>query len=644
MNNTKILIVEDERTTAVVISHFLNRLNYSVVGMVSSGEEAIKMVEEKNPDLVLMDIGLEGEMDGIEAAAIIKKKFDAPVIFLTAYSDDNSIARAKETEPYGFLVKPFEQSDLNSTLEIAIRKIEVDKRVKESEVWFRATLESISDAVIATDLDDNIKLMNKVAVKLTGYSLEESRGKKLDSVYVTAPDFTTEGMVYLLSEKTDDYKKSLMNNKILHSKNGKRIIIEENSALINVGIDKTLGKVVSFRDITNMRENQLFALTAKDFYLNILENFPVFIWRTNKNGQFNYFNTSWLEFSGKSIEDEIYDGWLSNIHFDDRNYFVDKFREAVQKREKLEIEIRVLNRHKEYCWLICFIHPITDLKESFDGFIGICLDITNRKILEDELRESKIISDSANRAKSTFIANMSHEIRTPLNGIMGLTDLLLDTKIDEDQLDYLEMVKQSSHTLLGLLNNLLDYSKIEDNKERIEEKTFYLNQIINEIVRPYQSESKRRGVEIKAEIQENIPNELYGDSQKIQQILANLISNAFKFTEKGDIKLSINRINERDLELNNSNNIILEFVVSDTGIGIPEAKHPIIFDSFTQVDSTATRKYSGSGLGLAIVKRLVEILNGKIWFKSRVNEGTTFHVVLGLKTIKVLNARNVAAV
>jgi PAS domain S-box-containing protein len=644
MNKTQILIVEDERTTAAVISHLLTRLNYSTVGIVSSGEDAIKMVEEKTPDLVLMDIGLEGEMDGIEASAIIKKNFDVPVIFLTAYSDDNSIARAKETEPYGFLVKPFEQSDLKSTLEIAIRKIEVDKKVKESEVWFRATLESISDAVIATDLDSNIKFMNKVAVKLTGYSIEESRGKQLDTIYATSPDFTTEGMVYLLSEKTDDYQKSLMNNKILYSKNGSRIIIEENTASINEGVEKILGKVITFRDITNIRESQLFALTAKDFYLNILENFPVFIWRTNKNGQFNYFNTSWLEFSGKSIEDEIYDGWLSNIHHEDRNYFVDKFREAVQKREKLEIEIRVLNKHKDYCWLICFIHPITDLKESFDGFIGICIDITNRKVLEDELRESKIISDSANRAKSTFIANMSHEIRTPLNGIMGLTDLLLDTKIDEEQLDFLEMVKQSSHTLLGLLNNLLDFSKIEDNKERVEERTFYLNQITNEIVRPYQIESKRRGVQIITHIHENIPNELYGDSQKIQQILANLISNAFKFTEKGEIKLSIGRINAVDLELNRSNNIILEFVVSDTGIGIPESKHSIIFDSFTQVDSTATRKYSGSGLGLAIVKRLVEILNGKIWFASKVGEGTTFHVVLGLKTMRVYNEKNVAAV
>jgi signal transduction histidine kinase len=123
-----------------------------------------------------------------------------------------------------------------------------------------------------------------------------------------------------------------------------------------------------------------------------------------------------------------------------------------------------------------------------------------------------------------------------------------------------------------------------------------------------------------------------------------LISNAFKFTEKGEIKLSIGRINAVDLELNRSNNIILEFVVSDTGIGIPESKHSIIFDSFTQVDSTATRKYSGSGLGLAIVKRLVEILNGKIWFASKVGEGTTFHVVLGLKTMRVYNEKNVAAV
>ncbi len=630
MTDAEILIVEDDSTAAYVLERTLRKLNYKVTGSVNSGEDAINFVIEKQPALILMDIMLKGNIDGVETSRRINELYDIPIIYLTAYSDDESIKRASTTKPYGYLIKPFDNKELKSTIEITLYKRMMDRKEKENELWFKQTLASIGDGVIATDKNDIITFMNTIAEKLTGYTLAEATGKSIGNVYRTVPDMTTETFIYFSKYRPEEFEKNILYNKLLHEKEGSAIPIEEKVSSITNEKGDILGKVITFRDTTKRRDSELALIASKDFYLNILEKFPVLVWRANSEKQFNYFNATWLDFTGKSLNSQIFFGWYLLIHEDDREKFIRNYEERFNKREKLEIEFRLLGMDAEFHWLICAGNPIYDLNGNFNGYVGVCLDITNRKILEDELRNAKNISDASNKSKSNFIAIMSHEIRTPLNGIMGLTDLLMDTDPGIEQLEYLGLLKESSHMLLSLLNNLLDYSKIEDNKEKLNEDFFNLRQIIEEIIRPLSSVVKRNGVRISLEMDNELPDKYYGDAKKIKQIAANLLSNAVKFTERGSIVFKI--FNDHLQGTKKENSTLLHFIVSDTGIGIPEEKMDSIFDSFTQVDSSLTRKFSGSGLGLAIVKNLVNMMNGKIWVESQLGKGSSFNIVLELNS------------
>lgn len=275
-----------------------------------------------------------------------------------------------------------------------------------------------------------------------------------------------------------------------------------------------------------------------------------------------------------------------------------------------------------------------DSKEYFEGrvvklddnrVLVISRNITARKRLEVELRKAKDAAESAAQAKSNFLATMSHEIRTPMNGVVGMISLLAETEMNEEQKEFVETIQASSDTLLRIINDILDYSRIESGKLAFEESLFYLKKVIDDSLGLIKFEAQRKGIILNSVIDEDVPNFIRTDRGRLRQILLNLLSNAVKFTEHGSIILSVK------VERMTDKYVTLIFKIKDTGIGIPQDKLQTLFKEFTQVDSSHTRKFGGTGLGLAIVKRLVKMLNGKVQVESDLGVGSAFTFTIKAK-------------
>ncbi len=277
-------------------------------------------------------------------------------------------------------------------------------------------------------------------------------------------------------------------------------------------------------------------------------------------------------------------------------------------KEKKEFHAEILNYHKsgQTFWVDIDATPIFDRRGKVIQFIAIESDITSRKKAEEEMKKAIEAAESANQAKSDFLANMSHEIRTPMNAVMGMTSLLMDTELTEDQLDFAQTIQSSNESLLNIINDILDFSKIESGKLDLEDVAFSLTCCVEEAIDLFGSAAAEKELELLCHIDDKAPEYLIGDPTRLRQILINLLGNAIKFTSHGEIVTTVT------LEEIQNEDYIIRFSVRDTGIGIPEQRQSIIFEAFTQVDASTTRQYGGSGLGLVICKRLSNLMGGDI--------------------------------
>ena len=319
--------------------------------------------------------------------------------------------------------------------------------------------------------------------------------------------------------------------------------------------------------------------------------------------------------------------WMANIFPEDRDLALDNFaKHLADASHPYDQIVRYRHRDGGTVWVRCRGLAVRNEKGEPIRLLGCHTDVTALKRAEEdlrsqaaELREAKDAAERANRAKSIFLANISHEIRTPLNGVIGMTELLGETDLTPVQHDHLDAARESAEALLDIINDILDYSKIEAGKLVPEPYAFRLRERVEALVKSCAPRLHGRDVKLSHEVDADVPDGLVGDARLLRQVLANLLSNAVKFTRRGAIVLHVRRDESVDA------GVLLRFEVSDTGIGIPPEKQKVIFEEFVQADASTTRRYGGTGLGLAIASRLVQALGGAIGLESEPGAGSTFH-------------------
>ena len=316
--------------------------------------------------------------------------------------------------------------------------------------------------------------------------------------------------------------------------------------------------------------------------------------------------------------------WERVIHPEDRARVQAAFTDSCQSGKPFDEGYRVVRKDGSCIHWSDRGRPVYNHVGKVVKFIGAGTDITPRKRAEVELTRAKEAAEAANRAKSLFLANISHEIRTPMNGIIGMTGLALDTPLNPDQRELLTTVKQSADTLLTLINEILDFSKIEAGKLQLDPIPFNLHECLEDTVSTIAWRAHQKGLELALQIGTDVPDSLIADPGRLRQIMLNLLSNAIKFTAQGEVVL------RAKVEAQTQDTVKLHFVVEDTGIGIPQDKQALIFEAFTQADSSTTRNYGGTGLGLAISAELVDLMGGIIWVESQPGEGSRFHFTVQL--------------
>jgi len=503
---------------------------------------------------------------------------------------------------------------------IAKRVLAVRQRAEAEtrglHTFLNSILENLPHMIFVKDARDlRFVRVNQAGEELLGYSRTDLLGKSDHDFFPKeeADSFTANDRQVLKSGQLLDITEEPIQTRtkglrLLHTK---KIPILDPSGhpqyLLGISEDITERK----RSEEALRESELR-------YRSLIQTARDVIFTLSSEGLITSLNAAFEIITGLSVADWVGRSVVLLIHPEDRARALQLLDRVSIGKSPPAFELRVRSCQGEY-----LIGEFTVTPQVQDGqvigILGIARDITDRKKVEEELRKAKEAAEAANHAKSEFLASMSHEIRTPMNAIIGMADLLWETPLKEEQQEYVGIFRRAGISLMNLINDILDLSKVEAGYLELETIEFDLGDIVDKTAEMMALRAHDKGIELACSVAPDVPTDLIGDPNRLRQVILNLIGNAIKFTNAGQVVLRV----EKDPESHEPG--MLRFMIADTGIGIPQDKLGLVFDSFTQADSSTTRKYGGTGLGLSISKRLVNLMGGWIWADSVPGKGSTFY-------------------
>lgn len=504
---------------------------------------------------------------------------------------------------------------------------EAEKALKKSSARLEDLFDNMYDALLILDEKGDIKEANKAARDLLGY--EEGEPIIANGKDIVHPDDKENSRLHFkqLVEQGfySDYEGRIF------KKNGEVVHIEVNAnAIYEDGVFK--GSRDLIRDITQRKQAEEESLKAQlaikeseEKYRGIIENMELGLLEVGLDQTIIKPYPIFCDMLGYTAEEMI----GKNA---EKLLLPPEFRKTLHQQEAQRLEgkasvyeIQIKKKDGSKIWVLISGAPIVDPDGNITGSIGIHYDITDRKLLEQDLSQAKDRAEKAQKAERQFLANMSHEIRTPMNAVIGMTHLLYETKPNELQKEYLDSLRFSADSLMAIISNILDLSKIGAGEVEFESKPFDLVQLIHSLQRTFQFKVREKPISTVIDIDPAIQNLVIGDSTRLNQIFTNLLGNASKFTQRGTIGIKVTLLKQQ------LDDYLIEFRVHDTGIGIAKEKQETIFQNFKQADLKITRNFGGTGLGLTIVKELVELQNGSIKLESELGKGSVFIFTLPFK-------------
>ena len=663
VGNKRILIVEDEAIVAADLRQHLRDLGYVVPAPALSGPMALRMAAETRPDLVLMDIHLSGKMDGIEAARRIIRQWDIPVVYLTAHADRETMQRAGVAGAYGYLLKPFEGRELAATIEVALEKHKLDRRVCESERWLASTLQSIGDAVVATDADGAVRFVNPVAERLTGWRREEVLDRAITDVFVLVDEADRPSGVRMVNSALRLGTSTGSVGRTLVAKDARLTPIDLTCNPNHDEWDRPCGVIIVFRDATERRRAedatrwrmrylktlnailsaasaaasltelmataldqvlQLFDLPAGVLWLGpaaalpgvaepmeVARCLPAGIGEKVSGATAGSGHQVLLPASGQGEDDRAAQGLLKSAGM----------RCAVATAVTMGADCcgtLCIAGQQERCWSSDDVATLATIGRQLGGAVERLVLYQQTARHAETLQTALTRLRDLDHLKSEFVQTVSHELRTPMALILGYAEVLADGSLGElspAQQEVVDVIAQRSRTLSGLVEDIT--LLLESEQALSDRQAVALEDVLRAAVAEHVNLISREGLDLRMEIAPDLPP-VVGTPNHLARVVGNLLNNAAKFTPAGGA------VTLRAAPQNG--HVFLQ--VADTGIGIPPEEQKRIFERFYQVDRTMNRRYSGMGLGLALVKEIVEALGGRVSVESEVGQGSTFTVFL----------------